>query len=127
MGPYKQSQSSRMKTKLPNIAPTIAPITVLELGSVEPAAVMGAGVWAAGAGVVMVTGLATAVVVVVTGLVMAMMVVATGLAIGVVVVVTGLTIDVVVVAAGLAIGVVDGLGVAAGSVPARRRVVVNVV
>ena len=94
-----------MKRKLPAIAPTIAPITEPELGSVEPTVVMGAVVWATGAVAMVVTGLAMAVVVVVTGL----------------------TIAVVLVAAGSAIAVVDGLGVAAGSIPARRMVVVYVV
>jgi hypothetical protein len=101
---------------LPTIAPTMAPITVPLLGSVEPAAMIGVVVWAAGAKAVVVTGLAVAVIVVVAGL---------GTA--VVVVVAGLTIDVVFVAVALSVSGTEGLGVAAGSVPARSRVVVYVV
>lgn len=59
---------------LPTIAPTMPPITEPLLGSVEPA-MMGAAVWAAGAGAVIVTGLAAAVVVVVSGLAIAVVVV----------------------------------------------------
>jgi hypothetical protein len=104
------------------MAPTTEPL----LGSVEPA-IMGAVVWAAGAGAVIVTGLTAAVVVIVSGLAIAAVVVVAGLTIAVVVVVAGLTIAVVVVAAALLTAALDGVGVVAGSVPARRTVVVNVV
>ena len=73
-------------------------------------------VWAAGTKAVVVAGLAVAVIVIVAGLVMA-----------VVVVVAGLTIAVVLVAATLSTSETDELGVAAGSVPARSKVVVYVV
>jgi hypothetical protein len=88
---------------------------------------VGAVVWAAGAGAGVVTGLAITVMVSVAGLAMAVVAVSARLTIAVVVVVVGLTMAVVVVAAALAIAVVDGLGVAAGSVPARRMMVVYVV
>ena len=94
-----------MKAKLPNIAPKMAPSIELELGSLEVAAGIGVVVWAAGAGAVVLTGLAIAVVVVVAEP----------------------AIAVLLAAATLAFAVLDGLGVAAGSVPARSMVVVYVV